>query len=348
MSLEPCFSAHGLPKSNQRQEVGISHAISQVPADFDRRAIPEGASERTWIAEDGHELRIIDWSEPPADIQPRGSILFMAGRGDAYEKYLDSFEHWRLKGWRVSAADWRGQGGSGRLGNDDSTGHIDDFLLWVADLAQLWSYFAEGREGPLVLMGHSMGGHLVLRAAIEKVLIPQPDAMVLSAPMLDVFPEHLPLFIRRGLAHVMARIGDPRRPAWGSGEKPIAMNELRQNLLTHDTDRYDDEKFWRATRPELKLGAGSWGWVRGAMDSIRAIHARGAPESVEIPVLVVATDADRLVSPAAIRRVIDRLPDVEALIFGKEARHEILRERDPVRDKALARIDDFFERRLTH
>ena len=347
MSLEPCVSAHGLPKSNQRQEVGISHAISQVPADFDRRAIPSSAKERKWIAEDGHEIRIIDWSKPPADMEPRGSILFMAGRGDAYEKYLESFEHWRLRGWEVSAADWRGQGGSGRLGNDDATGHIDDFRLWISDLARLWSEFAQGRDGPLVLIGHSMGGHLVLRAAIEKVLMPRPDALVLTAPMLDVFPEHLPLFMRRGFAHLMARMGDPRRPAWGKGEKPIAMNTLRQTLLTHDDDRYEDEKFWRSTRPELKLGAGSWGWVRGAMDSIRAIHARGAPESVDLPTLVVATNADRLVSPAAIRRVIDRLPDVEALLFGKESRHEILRESDPVRDQALARIDDFLERRVT-
>ncbi|MWV27337.1 alpha/beta fold hydrolase [Erythrobacter sp. GH3-10] len=321
--------------------------MTQVPADFDRRAIPASATERKWIAEDGHEIRIIDWGDPPADVPPRGSILFMAGRGDAYEKYLESFEHWRLKGWKISAADWRGQGGSGRLGNDDATGHIDDFLLWVSDLAQVWSAFAEAREGPLVLMGHSMGGHLVLRAAIEKVLMPQPDAMVLTAPMLDVFPEHVPLFFRRGLAHLMARMGDPRRPAWGKGEKPIAMNSLRQNLLTHDATRYDDERFWRTSRPELKLGSGSWGWVRGAMDSIRAIHARGALESVDVPVLMVATDADRLVSPAAIRRAIDRLPDVEALVFGDEARHEILREVDPVRNKALAKIDDFLERRLT-
>ncbi|WP_338241117.1 alpha/beta hydrolase [Aurantiacibacter hainanensis] len=299
-----------------------------------------------WVAEDGHEIRIIEWGKPPADVPSRGSILFMAGRGDAYEKYLETFEHWRLKGWRVCAADWRGQGGSGRLGTDDATGHVDDFLLWVTDLAQLWTHFAETHDGPHVLMGHSMGGHLVLRAVIEKVLMPRPAALVLTAPMLDVLPEHLPLFMKRGLAHAMARVGDPRRPAWGKGEKPIAMNAYRQNLLTHDDDRYEDEKFWRSHRPELKLGPGSWGWVRGAMDSIRAIHARGAPESVDLPVMVVATNADRLVSPAAIRSVISRLPDVESLMFGAEARHEVLRERDPVRDRALAAIDDFLDRRV--
>jgi len=74
---------------------------------------------------------------------------------------------------------------------------------------------------------------------------------------------------------------------------------------------------------------------------------RGRLEGMTVPVLVLATDVDGLVSPAATRRAIARLPDVEALIFGSEARHEILREVDPVRDKALAAIDDFLDRKVT-
>jgi lysophospholipase len=38
------------------------------------------------------------------------------------------------------------------------------------------------------------------------------------------------------------------------------------------------------------------------------------------------------------------LPHAEILWFGPEARHEILREVDPVRDRALAAIDDFLDR----
>ena len=56
-----------------------------------------------------------------------GSILFLPGRGDAYEKYLETLGQWREAGWQVTAADWRGQAGSGRLGADAVTGHVGDF-----------------------------------------------------------------------------------------------------------------------------------------------------------------------------------------------------------------------------
>ena len=300
------------------------------------------------MARDGHRIRIIDWTPPPEGTARRGSILFMAGRGDAYEKYLESFEHWRLKGWQVVAADWRGQGGSGRLGMDESTGHIDDFQLWITDLAHLWSDFARDHEGPLVLAGHSMGGHLVLRAALEKALMPRPDALILSAPMLDVFPEFVPLPMKRWIAGAMGALGDPRRPAWKISEKPGSRPTTRQYLLTHDDTRYEDENWWRQARPELRLGPGSWAWVKAAAESSTALFRTGGLEEMDIPTFIIATDADRLVSPAAVRSALARLPDADALIFGKEARHEILREEDGVRGRALEAIDGFLERRLAN
>ena len=331
----------GLLNSNHGQEAGISHLTTPVASAFGRRAIPPGAVERRWTAPDGHSVRRIDWPEP--DGPARGSLLFMPGRGDAYEKYLETFEHWRGRGWRVTAADWRGQAGSGRLGNDAVTGHVDDFALWVEDLARFWREWASGRPGPLVLAAHSMGGHLALRAVAERALDPAPAALVLSAPMLDVLPERLPAPVKHASARAMCALGDARRPAWKWSEKPGEVPAFRQQLLTHDADRYADELWWRQARPELTMGPGSWGWVRGAMASIRALARPGMIEAVDLPVFIVATAADRLVGSRAIRRTEARLPNVTALWFGSEAAHEILREADAVRDKALAAIDGFLD-----
>lgn len=308
---------------------------------FDRRAVPPGARESLWTAPDGHPIRRLDWGEPEGS--PRGSLLFMPGRGDAYEKYLETFEHWRQRGWQVTAADWRGQAGSGRLGTDDITGHIDDFAWWINDLAALWREWASEAAGPLVLVGHSLGGHLVLRAVAERALAPMPAALVLSVPMLDVLPERLPLALRHAVARAMCAAGDPCRPAWKWSERPGEVPAFRQALLTHDATRYADELWWRDERPELVMGPGSWGWVRGALASIRALDRPGLLEAIDLPVYIVATSADRLVGVRAIRRAAARLLHAQTLWFGPEAAHEILREADPVRERALAGIDRFLD-----
>jgi lysophospholipase len=303
--------------------------------------MPAGAREQRWTAADGYDIRRIDW---PAPAEPRGSLLFMPGRGDAYEKYLETLEHWRQQGWQVTAADWRGQAGSGRFGLDEVTGHIDDFAVWVADLAGLWREWARTAPRPLILAGHSMGAHLALRAVVEGVLAPAPDALVLSAPMFDVLPERVPLTVRRALAAVMCRAGDARRPAWKWSERPGELPSFRRDLLTHDAERYADEEWWRSARPELSMGPGSWGWVRGALASIQALSRAGTLERVDIPVFITATRADRLVGVRAIERLARRLPQAEVQWFGEECAHEVLREADPVRDCALAAIDAFLDR----
>lgn len=307
---------------------------------FNRRAIPSTARESRWSAADGQAMRRIDWAVPGGTA--KGSLLFMPGRGDCYEKYLETLDHWHTLGWHVTAADWRGQAGSGRLGSDDVTGHIDDFSTWVADLAAFWREWSAATPGPHVLAGHSMGGHLVLRAVAEGRA--DPDGMILSAPMLGFLDRGVPTAVMHLAARLMKALGDPRRPAWKWSEKPGEVPDDRITLLTHDVDRYADELWWRAQRPELAMGPGSWGWVERAYASIRALARPLALDAVRMPVLVVATDNDRLVDYAAIVRAVSRLGDCQLLRFGAEAHHEVLREEDAVRDRAIEACDDFLAR----
>ena len=297
------------------------------------------AAEGWWAAPDGQRIRRIDW--PATAGTPRGSILFFGGRGDFYEKYLETLGHWHGAGWRVTAADWRGQAGSGRLGADSVTGHIGDYSQWVGDLAALWADWTAEAPGPHVLAGHSMGGHLILRAVAEAKV--RPDGLILSAPMLG-FNGGLPPALVHGAARLMKALGDPRRPAWKWSEKPGEPPASRAHLLTHDAERYDDELWWRHERPELVMGPGSWGWVERGYASMRALLAPGVLEAVTVPTLIVATTADKLVSYRAIAEAAARLPNAELVTFGDEAHHEILREADPVRDRALAAIDGFLDR----
>ena len=89
------------------------------------------------------------------------------------------------------------------------------------------------------------------------------------------------------------------------------------------------------------MGPGSWGWVERAYASTLILEAPGAMEAVTVPVLIVSTANDKLVSHPAAVRAAGRLPKGELLAFGEEAHHEILREVDAVRDRAMDGIATF-------
>ena len=126
---------------------------------IDRRAIPPDAREGFWHAPDGQAIRRFDWScEGPA----RGSLLFLPGRGDFYEKWLEAIAHWRARGWSVTALDWRGQAYSGRMTEDGVTGHISDYHIWIDDLGAFWDEWEQAGPAPHVIVAHSMGGQILL------------------------------------------------------------------------------------------------------------------------------------------------------------------------------------------
>jgi lysophospholipase len=314
-------------------------------SDHDKwRKIPEDARESIWKAADGWEIRRIDF-DPAVGAQHHGSILFLPGRGDHYEKYLETLDFWSRKGWRVTSIDWRGQGLSGRLLADPHIGHIDDFATWISDLGYFWAKWKESTPGPHIAIAHSMGGHLLMRALIEDVIV--PDVAVLSAPMLGIQAMGLPIGFTLAYAKLRDWLGQGEKAAWKVSEKPMSAARLRQKLLTHDARRYVDELAWWEIRPGVKLGPPDWHWMVEAIKSIKKINAPDKYENLKIPVLLMATSSDKLVNTSWIKRASERLPKCELLLFGREAAHELLREEDLVRDKCLSAIDDFIHRHLT-
>ena len=303
-----------------------------------RRAIPAGARISHWTAPDGWPLRRFDW---PAEGSSRGSILFQGGRGDIFEKYLEALAHWHGQGWSITAFDWRGQGGSGRLSPDPHVGHVENFDIFISDFGAFWTDWSRDAAGPRVVMGHSMGGHLILRALTEGVA--RPDAAVLIAPMLGL---HSPLGARGGerLARILGGVGNSARAAWKVNERP-ATTTTRQALLTHDLARYDDEIYWQSAKPELLLGPPSWRWLMQAFESTRRLRDDPRLRTMTVPVLMIVAEADKLVNPKAALQVASRLPDARVVRFGSESAHEVLREADGVRNRAIGEIDIFLASR---
>lgn len=303
---------------------------------FDRRAWPMDGRLDYWDAPDGWPMRRYRLGNGS-----RGRMLVLGGRGDMIEKYLEVIHHWAERGWAVTSFDWRGQGGSGRLTDDPLCGHIDDFGQWIADLdAFAADWRAEG-DGPTVIVAHSMGGHLLLRALAEGMAA--PDAAATVAPMMGVHSAPLPRWLAVGIAKSMRALGFGRKQAWTQKEESERQRHMRQKRLTHDPDRYADELWWRDHSRDVALGPPSWTWVEQALHSTHALESGAALERIAMPLLILAARNDRLVSTPAIRRIAARIPGARLHVYGPEAAHEILRELDPVRLDALTRIDAFLD-----
>lgn len=299
---------------------------------LDRRRHPAGARVSTFAAPAGWTLRRLDWPQRNG-AAARGTLVFAGGRGDFIEKYLEPLGHWHGCGWNVVSFDWRGQGHSR---GDIVGGNFTDFDPLVADGAALLDSVLAERPGPHVAIGHSMGGHLLARILAERR--PALAAAVLVAPMLGINTAPTPEWLGRMAAITMSGCGLGNVLAW-SEAGPETMSKLRAPNLTSCPERFADERWWHDQEPGFRLGPPSWAWLAAAFRSMNRLD-EAALKSIAPPVMIVATERDRLVSPAAIRRAAGLIPRAElAMIDG--AAHEILRERDPMRSEALARIDAF-------
>jgi lysophospholipase len=306
----------------------------QTEDSYPWRSLPGGARFSGWMAPDGASLRRMDWRQSGRR-KARGELLFAAGRGDFIEKYLETFAHWHAAGWNVTSFDWRGQGRSQAGGRLD----LDSFKPLIADLAALIADWRGDTNGPHFAIGHSMGGHLLLKTIVEKR--PALDAAVLIAPMIRVNSAPIPQWLAPDVVDTMCRLGLRTRQMWKTPPAFSRVGSQRQHNLTESVPRYEDELYWWEQAPEYNLGAPTWGWTRTAFRSADESFTPRKLAAVDLPILILGAERDRLVSADAIKRAAAALPRAELRMFA-DAAHEILRDADPIRDDALARIDAFF------
>jgi len=302
-------------------------------AAFDRRrTLPVGTRIGMHAMHDGWLVRTI------VRDGDRGSVLVINGRGDFIEKQAELLHELGDLGFGYMSFDWRGQGGSGRL-LGDARGHAEGFAPWLGDLGALVAWFHSVLPPPYFAIAHSMGGHLLLRHLVD-----HPGDFtraVLLAPMVGLSAAPIGPGLARLVAAVTTAFGQGEAYAPGSG--PLvrgAPGTLRQRRLTHDLDRYADESWWLDEHPEWALGGVTNGWLRSAFASIDELTARGVPERIATPLLILTAAEEGLVDNVATRRLAARLPDVRVRDFAR-AGHELVREVDSIRLPVFAAIAEF-------
>jgi lysophospholipase len=137
---------------------------------------------------------------------------------------------------------------------------------------------------------------------------------------------------------VFCGLGNAYVPGGGGGTPRETSAEA--SLLTSDPRRLERNRHILQLEPRLAVGAPTLAWLRAAFAAMRVLERDSFPATIRVPVLMIAASNDRIVSNRAIERLAAYLKVGEQIVIAG-GRHELLQERNTVRDQFWAAFDAF-------
>ena len=299
--------------------------------------MPEGAEVFPLTAVDLVELRAARF---PArkDVPFKGTICLFQGRAEFIEKYFETIGDLNARGFTVATMDWRGQGGSQRRVKWSKRGHVAHFDEFQQDMDVFMQDFVWPEcPPPFFALAHSMGGAIVLEAARRRST--WFDRIVLSAPMISL-PGLAADPLTRRLAMLLAGLGFGRIFVPGGNGKNLYHTKFDKNPLTSDRARFNRTAAIARAAPSLCLGSPTIGWLRAAHRAMRLFEYPEKVAELRTPTLFIAAADEQVVSNNAIEVLASQMRTASVITLPN-ARHEILMERDAIRDAFFAAFDAF-------
>ena len=305
----------------------VAHPDNPIPADTVSGFVS---------TEDGRRIRYARFAATGSPF--KGTVTILQGRAEFIEKYFETVEDLRARGFAVVAFDWRGQGGSERVLSTRRRGYVDSFHEYVRDaLAVVEQVSLPDCPGPHYGLCHSTGGlvallgHRRLRTVFER--------MVLTSPLIGLGNFGVPHGIIGPLSAILT--------ATGFAEVPLTITETKPerttfpgNRLSHDEARFERNEALLRAAPELDTGPATIGWLNAACRAMRTVRGPDFAPEVSLPLLFVAAGADKVVSSPAAEELASRMR-AAGYVEIPGARHELLMEANRFREQFWAAFDAF-------
>jgi alpha-beta hydrolase superfamily lysophospholipase len=234
---------------------------------------------------------------------PRGAALVVHGYADHGGRYTEVSQRLAGLGLAALAIDYRGHGKA-----DGARGHCASFAEFLDDLdAGLARVRAAVSGGPLLLVTHSHGGLIALRALCDPARAPKVDGVVLSSPFLGIAMAVNPL------KKLAGRLASRVYPS-------LAMpNEIKLEDLTHDAKILEVS----AADP-LRHGDATARWFTEAMAAQGYVAEHAG--RLAVPSLWLVAGADRLVSVPATRHAFGKAGGEKLMHIYDGFFHEVFNE----------------------
>ncbi|KRR15317.1 alpha/beta hydrolase [Bradyrhizobium jicamae] len=297
--------------------------------------VPEGAHAGTIGASDGTALRFARWAAPATG---RGTVCVFTGRSECIEKYFETVQDLRSRGYAVAMIDWRGQGHSARRLSNPFKGHVQSFSEYQTDVAAFVKQVVlPDCPPPYFALAHSMGGAVMLHVAHAGIEV--FERFVLCSPMVDL-PAPRTSLPMRGLMRMLRAAGMGERFIPGGNSELTKPSHFPGNPLTSDPRRYARNAAILQADPTLGIASPTVAWLDAAFAAMAEFRSPEFARGIRQPVLMLAAGDDAVVSSPAIAAFARRLSaGSHRLIAG--AKHEILQEDDRYRDQLWAAFDAF-------
>lgn len=264
------------------------------------------------------------------------TLVILPGRSEPAKKYAEVIFDLKDSKANVFILDHQGQGESERLLKDSNKGHVVAFSNYVSDLHQfIEEVVKKESKSPLYLLSHSMGGGISVR-----YLSAHPETFVkaaLVAPMLMMNTAPYNEKVAFLYSKLLVTIGKGSDYAPGYGVYKPDEDTFEKNVYTHSVARFNISKFLFTEYPDLVIGGPTARWVH---ESLKAtMKADRLP--FKTPVILFQAGLDQTVKPE--RQNSFCRPEFCEKIEVKDAFHEILMEKDSIRDPVMKKIRSFLE-----
>ena len=270
-------------------------------------------------------------------------MLLLHGRAEFLEKYDETARELIARRFHVVSFDWRGQGLSARLLANPRKGHVGAFADYLDDLAAVIAWaVAEGLPAPYWVLAHSMGGLVALShlARQPEGAGPPLAGVAVTAPLLGLARGPSQERAMAAVAGLAVRHGLGGAYAVRQSDRHVADKGFTANPLTADRLRFEELRGYMDANPALRLGGVTWGWLHQAMGAMFALRRGEVGGLARTPVLILGAENERVVRNSAFRPFAGRCGTASIVTLAGSG-HEILRERDAVREAFWTATDGF-------
>ncbi len=325
----------------------MTHTTS-LPVLESRFLPPQGWRWHVFTTPQGRKIRF--GTVAPESRIPDAVVIVAPGLSEFGEKYFELAHDLLQRNLSLWVMDWQGQGLSDRhmkitphkrhsSGFEDD---VEDFHYFIMEYVKHSAVHPDVGRIPLVLLGHSMGGHIGLR-----YLQAHPDTFVcaaFSAPMLGLHDLRLiPAPLRPLITGLLNEAMSTSYVFGGSDWRESARQNPGQNIFSSDPVRDRVHNAWSLHDPRLQVGSPTFRWLHEAVKSCAFLHQASVLKGIETPIVIALAGKDALVDNKALRRAVRMLPHA-TLLELTESHHEILMEADPIRQRFLQAFEELLSR----